>query len=562
MSTYSEKKVIWRIKFLYPDKYKYFYKELQIIIEDFEKRIPKKKIKKPLFTEKDIVLLCYPDHVKEPNVKTLRTMRKFLKGYVKGYFNKIHFLPFHPYSADEGFSVIDHYKVHKPFGTWSDIKKISKEFGLVSDLVINHVSTQSEWFKRFLEGDERYKDFFIAFKQKVDTSKVFRPRADPLLVPFETKEGKKYVWCTFPLGQADLNYSNPEVLLEMIKVLLFHIEKGAEAIRLDAVAYVWKKLGTSCFNLPQTHTIIKLIRDILKQLAPHVWLITEAVMPHKKNLAFFGGGYDETHLIYDFVLETLLLLTIIKKDSCLATRWLNTLKSPSDETTFLNLTISHDGLHVVPSFGIISKEDLELIAENFRKKGGEILYRSISGKNPQPYEFETTYLSAIGDVDAFLATQSIQLALKGVPLIYFNNLIGAENWYGGFKKSGHVRSLNRERFNYEGLVEELKKSGSTKNRVYRGYTKLLSARVNEPLFSPLAKQKVLYFGSSLIAILRHNNKDKLLALTNVTDKTVDINSSKIVDVLRKTSVQDLISKNTIKLKGALSLKPYQILWLK
>lgn len=551
-----------KIKILYPNKHKYFYKELQKIIKDFKQRIPSKAKKKQLFTEKDVMLTCYADHIKEPGTKTFKTMQKFLKKYAKNYFNKVHFLPFYPYSSDEGFSVTNFYQVHKPFGDWNDIKNANKDFSLMFDLVVNHASTKGNWFKKFLEGDEHYKDFFIAFDKKVDTSKVFRPRTSPLLVPFDTKHGKKYVWMTFSTDQADLNYKNPDVLLEMIRVFLFYIEKGAEAIRLDAIAYIWKELGTSCFNLPKSHTIVQLFHNIINRVAPHVWLITETVIPHRENISFFGKGHDEAHLVYDFLLETLLLLTIIKKDSTLATKCLNMLRVPSDETTFLNLTISHDGIHTVPSSNLISKEDMKLIAEYSKKRGGKVLYRSVPGKELRPYEFTITYLSAIRDVNAFLATQAIQLALKGVPFIYFNNLIGAENWYEGYKKKGYCRALNRERFDYNKLVAELEKTGSTKNKVYTGYTKLLKARINEPLFSPLTKQKLLDFGSSLIAILRYNQEDKLLALTNITDKNINIDVDKIVDVLDKMNAKDLISKEVIDLKKKFSLKPYQVLWLK
>lgn len=109
------------------------------------------------------------------------------------------------------------------------------------DFVCNHVSSKSEWFQRYLEGDEKYRDYFIETDPSVDLRNVVRPRALPLLTPFKTRDGEKYFWTTFSIDQIDLNYKNPEVLLEMIKILLFYVERGTDLIRLDAIAYLWKE---------------------------------------------------------------------------------------------------------------------------------------------------------------------------------------------------------------------------------------------------------------------------------------------------------------------------------
>ncbi len=557
-----------KIKLLYPRKADYVYDKVEQMILDFNKinnnkTNNNKTNNKALFTEKDIMLICYPDHVQEKGIKTLKTMNKFLRKYAKNIINRIHFLPFYPYSSDDGFSVIDYYKVNKKYGDWDDFKKINQNFSFMFDLVINHISAKSKWFKKFLVGDEYYKNFFIAFDKKIDTSKVFRPRVSPLLSKFKTKHGNKYVWTTFSKDQIDLNFNNEEVFLEILKILFFYINHGAKSIRLDAIAYVWKEAGTPCFNHHKTHILTQLFHDILKKIDPNVWIITETVLSHKENISYFGNGKNEAHLVYNFALETLFLSMFLKQDSSIASRWINSIKNTSDQNSFLNLSVSHDGIHTIPVKGILSIKDMNEIADDVKKKQGQILYRSVLNKDPEPYEFNITYFSAIGNIDAFLASQAIQLALRGIPLIYFNNLIGAENWTEGVEKLGYSRAINRQKFNYKKLTKELNNTNSTKYKVYNQYIKMIKVRINESLFSPLVKQKILNINKQVLVIHRYKNKNNnLIAITNISNKKVSIKTEKIKKILLKNKVLDILSKKSINLKSNTELNPYQILWLK
>jgi len=235
-------------------------KKLKSTLKRYEKKIP---VKHYLFTEKDVVLITYGNAFLKPGEKPLQTLSRFCSKYLKGIFSTIHVLPFFPYSSDDGFSVIDYKRVNHKLGSWRDIDRLGAQFELMFDAVINHISKESREFKGFRNGDERYAEYFIVTDEKWDLSRVFRPRALPLLTEFETKMGKKNVWTTFSADQIDLNFSNPDVLLFIIDVLLFYISHGASIIRMDAIAYLWKESGTSCLHLPQTHIVVKLFRDIL-----------------------------------------------------------------------------------------------------------------------------------------------------------------------------------------------------------------------------------------------------------------------------------------------------------
>jgi len=348
----------------------------------------------------------------------------------------------------------------------------------------------------------------------------------------------------------------------MVKVLLFYIENGIDAIRLDAIAYAWKKLGTTCFDLPELHTLVQLIHDVFKEADPNVWLITETVLPHKENTSYFGDGNNEANLIYNFVLETLLLHTFLQQDSSKATEWLSSIGETGNETALLNLSISHDGIHTGPARDVLNNEELQTIADECVTKGGKVLYRTSEDGGKEPYEFNITFPSAIGSIEGFLASQSIQLAIQGVPLIYFNNFIGAKNWSEGVEKLGYSRAINRQKFNYDSLVAELNDSNSNKYKVYTGYTKMIKARINEPLFSPLAGQKILNLSPSVVAILRRNDSGSLLAITNVTEKEVSLNVDLIKDELKKDQVKDVLLDHEINLENGLILSAYEVKWLK
>ena len=158
------------------------------------------------------------------------------------------------------------------------------------DLVLNHVSRDGAWFRGYVAGDPRFAEFFIEADPAWDLSPVVRPRSLPLLSPFATSRGLRHVWTTFSADQIDLNYAHPGVLIEMLDLLLFYVRQGARFIRLDAVAFIWKEIGTRCIHLRQAHEIVKLMRDIVAVLAPRVVLLTETNVPHEENVSYFGHG--------------------------------------------------------------------------------------------------------------------------------------------------------------------------------------------------------------------------------------------------------------------------------
>lgn len=530
------------------------------------------------FTEKDSVLITYANSFYRRGEKPLKTLNYFLQKYLAGAINGVHILPFFPYSSDRGFSVIDFYHVKEEFGTWQDIELLGNKFRLMVDLLLNHVSTQNEWFKRFLDCDARYKDYFISFSggsvPEEEIKKVFRPRATPLLTKFKTKCGEKLVWTTFSVGnttdQVDLNYKNPEVLLEIIKVLLFLLEKNAQIIRLDAVAYIWKELGTNCIHRPQAHTIVQLFRDILDTVKPSAVLITETNVPHKENISYFGNGYNEAQAVYNFSLPPLVLHAFWKSDASYLSKWASSLKSPSNTTTFFNFLDSHDGIGVLGARGILPQEEIERMFEEVEKRGGVLSYKVNEDGARSVYEMNITWWSALNgnssdslelQVQRFLCSRAIALALKGIPGIYYISLFGIENDLEGMRRSGVVRDINRKNLDIIALEEKLSNKESKEARVFWNLLKLIKVRAQHRAFHPNAEQEVLFLSNKVFALLRTscNNKERILALHNLSKDEVNIS---LPAKLTKGSACNMLQEKEIELSdGKLELKPYEVQWL-
>ncbi|MCB1120747.1 MAG: alpha-amylase, partial [Verrucomicrobiae bacterium] len=311
-----------------------------------------------LWNERDVVLITYGDSIRKEGEAPLQTLRTFCNRRLKGAIKVVHILPFYPWSSDDGFSVKDYRAVDPELGDWKDVDAFSDDFNLMFDLVANHCSSKSGWFKEYVGGILPFNTYFKEGSPEDDLSDVIRPRTSPLLTKFETRDGPRYVWTTFSADQVDLNWENPDVFFEFLDILLFYISQGARIIRLDAIAFLWKTVGTSCLHLTETHEIVKLYRDILGILAPHVILLTETNVPHEENISYFGQG-DEAHMVYQFSLPPLLLHGLLTENPKPLKSWAESLGDIPSGCTFFNFTSSHDGIGVRPLQGLLPDKELD-----------------------------------------------------------------------------------------------------------------------------------------------------------------------------------------------------------
>lgn len=527
-------------------------------------------------TERDAMLITYGDQVRESGVKPLQTLGDFCRKHIGDSISCIHILPFYPFTSDDGFSVVDYKTVNPDLGDWHDVTQLSHNFRLMFDAVINHISAESEWFRGFLRDDPAYRGYFITVKEGVDLSKVVRPRALPLLTKFNTPAGEKLVWTTFSEDQIDLNYKNHAVLLEVIDALLFYVSHGAEFLRLDAVAYLWKEIGTNCIHLPQTHRIIQLIRAVFEDAAPWVKLITETNVPHKDNISYFGDGANEAHLVYNFALPPLTLHALQTGNAEYLSRWAAGLSLPSNKVTFFNFLASHDGIGLNPARGILPDSEIDEMLRRVQAHGGLVSHKHNSDGSKSPYELNVNYLDALADpkggepietqVGRFMAAQAIMLSLVGLPGIYFHSLFGSRGWPEGVKKTGRNRTINRQKLNRPDLERELADASSLRSRVFARYQRLLKARARSAAFHPRGSQRIIDCGTSVFAVLRASpdGKRRVLCLHNVS-KTRQPAKWDPRDVFANAlpRLRDLVGGKKIEqdASAGLSLEPYQVSWL-
>ena len=486
---------------------------------------------RPWVDERDVILITYGDSIVEPDRPPLATLREVAGRRLGGAIGSIHLLPMYPYTSDDGFSVVDPRGIRPEIGDWGAVERLAEAFDLMFDTVVNHLSVSSEAFRRYLDGDPAYDDYFIEREEGRDYSAVVRPRAVPLFTEFEGRQGKKLVWTTFSPDQADLNYRNPKVLLDILDLLCFYASRGARYIRLDAVGFIWKEPGTSCLNLPQTHAIVKLFRAVLDLVAPGVILVTETNVPLAENLAYFGDGRDEAGLVYQFSLPPLVLHSFVRVDAETLLDWMESLgnSAPSPSASYLNFLSSHDGIGLRPVEGILSIKEMEGLVAACVERGGLVGYRHADGREV-PYELNINYMDALSPPEATdseraarnAAAHGILLSAMGVPAIYVHALLGSRNWDEGVRSSGIKRRINRERIGRSRLESELDEPGGLRGAVFGSIMRLVEARRRIPAFAPDAAQRVIRLDRRLVALERESadGRSRVLAIANVSGEEV------------------------------------------
>jgi len=519
---------------------------------------------KNYFSQNDVVLITYGDSLNKEGEVPLSTLCNFADNYLKGIFSTIHILPFFPFSSDDGFSVIDFYSVNPELGFWKDIKKLSISFKLMFDLVLNHISSKSSWFNKYLDDEKGYEGFCIEVDPSTDLSDVVRPRSLPLLTKFKKSSGKTiHVWTTFSSDQIDLNYKSPDVLEKMIEVLLFYVKNGAKVIRLDAIAYLWKETGTNCIHLSQAHDVVKLFRMVLDLIAPEVVLITETNVPHEENISYFGDGKDEAQMVYNFTLPPLLFYSFAIGDSKILSDWAKGLKLKSSNNTFFNFTASHDGIGVRPLEGILPNKEIDRLVEIVRKNGGYVSFKKNSDGTESPYEMNITYVDALianekkMGANRFLASQAIQLALPGVPAVYIHSILGSRNWREGVRHTNRNRTINREKLQIEEVLSQLKNPESFRSGIFSSYINLIKVRKRQRSFHPNASFEVLDIKPEIFAIVRYCNDQTIYSFTNISSKHVFLSLS---DKGVPSEMKDLLTGKMFNTDSFL-LNPYQYVWL-
>lgn len=532
----------------------------------------------PSWSEKDQWVISYGDSIVADGVPPLAVLSEFLQHYLGDRISGVHVLPFFPWSSDDGFSVIHYREVNSDLGDWTHIRELASHYDLMADLVLNHVSRESLWFVDYLTGSLPGRDYFIEVAPDTDVSQVTRPRSSPLLVPISTRRGTRHVWATFSEDQIDLNFENPDVLLEFVGILLFYLQQGMRIVRLDAVAFLWKRLGTPCIHLPETHTVVRLLRAIMDEVAPETLLVTETNVPHAENISYFGlerlaeGAPDEAHMVYQFALPPLLLHTLTRGETTTMQDWLASLPPLPEHCTYLNFTASHDGIGVRPLEGLLPDHERDALLELMHRFGGFVSMRSNPDGSDTPYEINITWFEAMRgtrrgpdpwQIARFLCSQAIMLSLQGIPALYIHTLTGTLNDVEGVERSGRLRSINRRLWQRDELALLLDSPSTPTHAVFHALSRLLEQRRAEPCFHPNATQQALSTPPELLAIERGplSNGRRLLALFNVTDTPLGLDNlgESVSQRLDQHAWRPLDPQSPWH--DELSLPPYAVRWL-
>ena len=524
-----------------------------------------------LWSEKDAYLITYGNSLQDGQHKPLDLLRAFAESHLAGTINGIHILPYFPYTSDDGFAVTDYNAVDSGLGDWADIQRIASRFRLMSDLVLNHCSSQGNWFNAYRQGHEPWNRFFFEASPADDLSAVVRPRAHPLLREVDTAMGKRHVWCTFSHDQVDLDFSNPEVLCEFLRIMRHHIDNGVRTFRLDAVAFLWKEVGTPSINLRQTHEIVRLLRLLADYDPEPLILITETNLPNIENLSYFGNR-NEAHVIYNFSLPPLLLHALYNGTSSCLNAWQMAMPPAHLGCAYLNFTASHDGIGLRPAEGLIPEPEIDAMIETATSFGGLVSLRATPDHGTRPYEINISLFDAVAgtsrgrddwQIERFLCGQTIAMGLEGIPAFYIHSLLATPNDHDGVERASHNRAINRHRWHYPELLERLAQADSNQARVLGEMTRRIRLRTRQPAFHPNATQFTLQLGENLFGFWRQSvdRAQSIFAIHNLGDDPVTIPAMSL-NLIGGDRWRDLLSNETVREFGDdIGFDPYQCRWI-
>ncbi|MDA8646748.1 sugar phosphorylase [Porticoccaceae bacterium] len=526
---------------------------------------------KSQWDERDIIAITYADTILEHRKKPLVALKHFLDSYLKNTVSAVHILPFFPFTSDDGFSVLNYSSVNESVGSWEHIETIAKDYHLMADLVINHCSARSQWFENFIKGVQPGRDYFVTADPDTDLSAVIRPRTNDLLRTVDTTSGTQHVWCTFSHDQVDLNFQNTEVLKEFVSIIRQYLDHGVRIFRLDAVAFLWKKIGTNCLNLPETHEMVRLLRTLIEASQPNAIIITETNVPNRENLSYFGNG-NEAHCVYNFSLPPLLLNTLVTGNCRALKQWMMSMPPARVGTAYFNFIASHDGIGLRPAEGLLSDSEIDQLVATMKDFGGHTSWRKLANGDIKHYEINISLIDALKgtcsgldqwQIERFICAHTIMLALEGIPGIYLHSFIGTENDHQRVKNSGHNRAINRHQWQYADIEEQLNDPTNSHSLIYAQMQKIIELRRQQPAFHPNATQFTLHLGDHLFGFWRQSmdREQSIFCISNITNLPQTLNLSDI-NLIDNQSWLDIITGDLcIADNQSVSMKPYQTLWI-
>lgn len=526
---------------------------------------------------------------------TLKGVKKKL-GYIEECgVNYIHLMPLLDSPRvrnDGGYAVSDFRKVKPELGTMEDLSELAAEchrrgISVCLDFVMNHTSDEHEWALWARNGKKEYQDryFFYDTYEIPEQFEKTCPQVFPTTAPGNftwLEDVKKYVMTTFYPYQWDLNYWNPVVFVEMTDNLLNLTNRGIDIIRIDAVPYIWKQMGTNCRNLPQVHTIVRMLRMICETVCPGVLLLGEVVMEPEKVVPYFGTvEKPECHMLYNVTTMATTWHTAAVSDVSLLKRQMDIIDALPRQYVFLNYLRCHDDIGWGLDYGWLRGQGMEEVAHK------RYLNDYFTGKYPGSDSRGELYNDdpRLGDArlcgttaslcgleaamerkdpegerraaDRDLMLHGFMLTLSGIPMLYSGDEIGQLNDYRykeDPKKAADSRYVHRGAFDWK-KAGRRKEKGTVENRIFTGLKRLLTLRGSQNVFLNAAAVSTREtYDPSVLCLVRELDGEKLIGLFNFSSqgKTAWINEDGMY--------HDLISEESLEAKGVL-MPPYGIRWM-
>ena len=466
--------------------------------------------------------------------------------------------------SDGGYAVSDFRKVQPELGTMEDLESLADEcrkkgISLCMDFVMNHTSEEHEWARRARAGEREYMDRYY-FYDNYDVPSQFEqtvPQVFPTTAPGNftwLDDMKKFVMTTFYPYQWDLNYWNPVVMNEMIYNMLNLTNKGIDVIRIDAVPYIWKQLGTNCRNLPQVHNIVRMLRMICEIVCPGVLLLGEVVMEPEKVVPYFGSvEKPECHMLYNVTTMATTWNTVATRDARLLRQQMDIINRLPKDYVFLNYLRCHDDIGWGLDYGWLGLYNADPTSGDARQCGTTA---SLCGIEKAAYERDEEATKRAIRYD--LTLHVYMLTQSGIPVIYSGDEIGQENdytYHENPKKWDDSRYLHRGDFRWD-KAELRHTKGTIPGEMFEGLDKLEKIRKSHPVFESTADCRTVdTWDDSILGLIKEKDGEKLVALFNFSeyDKVAWINEE-------DGMYEDLISGRQMEARGV-QIPAFGCYWL-
>ena len=508
---------------------------------------------------------------------------------------------------DGGYAVNSYTQIDKKFGTKTDFLHLTKMFRskkmfLMLDFVVNHTSDEFEWAKKAIKGDKKYQSYYYIYPDRTlpdafeKTLPEIFPQTSPGNFTFNEKM-QQWVMTVFNSYQWDLNYTNPEVFFEMLTNLVKMVNLGVDIVRFDALAFLWKKLGTDSQNLPEAHILIALFRMCLQVVAPGVILLAEAIVAPNNIVKYFGERNregNECEIAYNATLMALLWNSIATKKTLLLNKSLKNLPGKPHDATWINYIRCHDDIGLgfddryIYEIGWDARLHRKFLLDYFSGKldwspatGQIFMYNPKNGDGRitgsaasllgLEHAIQTKKKNEIKKaIDKIIMMHSIILSYGGIPIIYAGDEIALLNDYSFLEdknKKGDNRWLNRPQHQWRTIDKSLKQKQSYQSQVYNSLKKLIAIRKKTPIFADHNNLVLHECSNPHILVYERTamHKKGVLVLCNFDENKQYVERSWLHNIGFETNKKNknLLSERDIKLiKGKIELPPYGFLWLK